>query len=100
MTENNDNFPLQISANMGTLSLFVSGHVLQYAAETHQGLWDGESGPDIPVVKITDQREFALAVAAAINAEDEDGSTPLTRMLDAAIMAAVEDGCDGVDHDA
>ena len=36
----------------------------------------------------------------ALNAEDEDGSTLLTRMLDEAIMQAVEDGCDGVDHDA
>ena len=97
---NKDEFPLRIGSNMGTLSLFVSGNVLRFAAETHQELWDGESGPDVPVVKITDQREFAFAVAAAINAEDEDGSTMLTRMLDEAIVAAVEDGCDGVDHDA
>ncbi|MEP3856756.1 MAG: hypothetical protein ABJM39_06895 [Porticoccus sp.] len=95
-----DEFPLRIDSNMGTLSLFISGGVLRFAAETHQGLWDGESGPDVPVVKITDQREFAFAVAEAINAEDEDGSTLLTRMLDEAIMQAVEDGCDGVDHDA
>lgn len=93
-------FPLRIDSNMGTLSLFVGSELLRFAAETHQGLWDGESGPDVPVVKITDQREFAFAVAEAINSEDEDGSTLLTRMLDEAIMQAVEDGCDGVDHDA
>ena len=76
-----DEFPLRIDSNMGTLSLFISGGVLRFAAETHQGLWDGESGPDVPVVKITDQREFAFAVAEAINAEDEDGSTLLTRIM-------------------
>lgn len=100
MTKSNKDFPLRIDSNMGTLSFFVSGENLRFAAETHQGLWDGESGPDDPVVKITDQREFAFAVAEAINHEDEDGSTLLTRMLDEAIMQAVEDGCDGVDHDA
>ena len=99
IAKNNGDFPLLVNSNMGTLSLFVSGDVLKFAAETHQGLWDGESGPDVPVVKITDQREFAFAVAEAINAEDEDGSTLLTRMLDEAIMQAVEDGCDGVDHE-
>lgn len=95
-----DEFPLRIDSNMGTLSLFISDKVLRFAAETSQGLWDGESGPDVPVVKITDQREFAFAVAEAINAEDEDGSTLLTRMIDAAIMSAVENGCEGVDHGA
>jgi len=39
-------------------------------------------------------------VARAINAEGEDGSTLLTRMLDAAILKAVESGCEGVDHEA
>lgn len=97
---NENEYPLQIAANMGTLSVFVSEDLLRYAAETHQGLWDGESCADTPVVRITDQREFAAAVADAINREDEDGSTMLTRMLDDAIMAAVEDGCEGVDHGA
>lgn len=91
--------PLKINSCSGTLSLFVAGDILRIAAETHQGLWDGESDISVPVVKITDQRDFAESVAEEINREDEDGSTMLTRMLDEAIMQAVEDGCDGIDHD-
>lgn len=97
MTKDNE-FPLNITSCSGTLSLFISGNILRFAAEHHEGLWDGESGSDVPVVKITDQRDFAEAIAEAINTEAEDGSTMLTRMLDEAIMLAVENGCDGVDH--
>ena len=78
----------------------VGMRVLCFAAEQHPDLWDGKSPASVPVVKITDVQTFALEVADAINDEAEDGSTLLTRMLDAAIRKAVESGCEGVDHEA
>ena len=78
----------------------IGMRALRFAAEQHPGLWDGESPATVPVVKITDDQTFALEVARAINAEGEDGSTLLTRMLDAAILKAVESGCEGVDYEA
>lgn len=95
-----EEMPLRCRAENGTIEMGVSANVLCFAAGSLEALWDGESPLSEPIVKITDRIAFAEAVAEAINHEEEDGGTLLTRMLDEAIMAAVEDGCDGVDHDA
>jgi len=99
MSIKDDQMPLRCKAVGGDIEMGVGMNVLAFAAENHPDFWDGESGLDVPNIKITDRQEFARAVADAINDEAEDGSTLLTRMLDAAIAKAVEDGCDGVDHD-
>lgn len=92
-----DEMPLRCRAAGGRIEMGVGMDVLAFAAENHPDFWDGET--DGPNIKITDMQEFARAVAEAVNKEAEDGSTLLTRMLDEAIVRAVEDGCDGVDHD-
>jgi hypothetical protein len=48
---------------------------------------------------VEDQQTFATEIARQLSHEKEDGTTPVHLMLDAAIIAAVEDGCDGVDYD-
>lgn len=95
-----EEMPLRCRAENGTIEMGVSANVLRFAAGSLEALWDGESSPSEPVVKITDISAFAAAVADAINQEEEDGGTLLNRMLDDAIIMAVENGCDGVDHDA
>lgn len=90
---------LRCKAVGGYIEMGVGTNALTFAAENHPDFWDGESDPDVPNIKVTDREVFARAVVDAINKEAEDGSTLLTRMLDAAIAAAVEDGCEGVDHD-
>ena len=92
--------PLRCKAVGGDIDMGIGMRTLCFAAEQHPDLWDGESPASVPVVKITDVQTFALEVARAINAEGEDGSTLLTRMLDAAILKAIESGCEGVDHEA
>ncbi len=92
--------PLRCKAVGGDIDMGIGMRVLCFAAEQHPDLWDGESDASVPVVKITDVQTFALEVASAINDESEDGSTLLTRMLDAAILKAVESGCEGIDHEA
>lgn len=92
--------PLRCKATGGDIDMGIGMRALCFAAEQHPDLWDGESPASVPVVKITDVQTFALEVARAINAEGEDGSTLLTRMLDAAILKAIESGCEGVDHEA
>ena len=42
---------------------------------------------------------FAREVVRELNKEDEDGSTLVTKLIDEAVRNAVEDGCEGVDHD-
>lgn len=47
-------------------------------------------------LKITDEALFARSVAEALNREEEDGSTPITRMLDEATEWVSEQGEDGI----
>lgn len=46
--------------------------------------------------KVTSIRAFSLAVVDALNCEEEDGSTFVTRMMDDAISDAIEQGAEGV----
>lgn len=48
-------------------------------------------------LEIRDEATFAMSVKRALNEESEDGSTPITRMLDAAFRAVVDSGADGVE---
>ena len=98
--EGRDEMPLLCKAVGGKIEMGIGMQALCFAAEQHPDLWDGESPYSVPVVKITDVQTFAVEVAREINRESENGSTLLTRMLDAAIAKAVEGGCEGVDHDA
>jgi hypothetical protein len=98
--EAQEEMPLRCKVMSGRIDMGIGIRILRFAAEQHDGLWDGESPYSVPVVKITDVQTFAVEVAREINRESENGSTLLTRMLDAAIAKAVEGGCEGVDHDA
>lgn len=83
----------------GRITIVIPKKVLRFATEQHPEFWDGETGEDQPNVKIDDLDSFTKEVERAINDEREDGSTLLTDMLDKAIKSAVEDGCEGIDHD-
>lgn len=48
--------------------------------------------------KVTDRHKFAKGVADGLCDEEEDGSTPLTKILDEAFIKAVESDM-GVDED-
>ena len=51
------------------------------------------------VPHVTDETEFARSVTYHLNQEEEDGSTPITDLLDKTMVTACEDGCDGLAHD-
>lgn len=92
-------FPLRCEV-VGEKIIFEIGvDILKVAAFMHPNFWDGESGTDVPNIRVTDPMIFAREVVRQVNDEDEDGSTLLTRMLDEAMKQAVEDGCEGVDHE-
>ena len=92
-----DDFPLRCEVADGYLDLGIGFKILRFAAENHPDFWDDKSGADVLNIKICDMELFAKDIARAINDEGEDGSTLLTRMLDAAIKQAVEDGSEGVE---
>lgn len=49
---------------------------------------------DYPI-RITDEKAFAKYVCLALNKEEEDGTTPVHELFDAAFWAAAEDGAEG-----
>jgi len=49
--------------------------------------------------KVTKIKGFARDVVNALNDEAEDGSCPVSRMLDAAIEHALDQGSENVDYD-
>ena len=83
----------------GQIVITLTKRGLKMATENHPEFWDGETGTDQPNIKIDDIDVFMKEVVLSINDEREDGSTLLTDMLDAAIKGAIENGCEGIDHD-
>lgn len=99
MTKANQ-LPLRCRVKDGALRFEIGVEVLKFAAERHPEFWDGWSGEDTPNIIVTNARAFAREVERALNREEEDGSTLLSKMIDLAIVDAVGDGCEGVDHEA
>ena len=79
---------LVISLRIETLA-----HAARHSEYFERLAWDG-----VPT-RITDEALFAKSVRNALNSEEEDGSTPITRMLDKAFRRVVECGDDGVEMD-
>lgn len=52
----------------------------------------------LPPLKVTDSGEFAKELCIALNAENEDGTTPIHRLIDKAVIAAIEQGALGIDE--
>lgn len=50
-----------------------------------------------PRVLVTDLAAFAKDFVSELNREEEDGSTPITELLDAAFSKAVDNGAQGID---
>lgn len=53
----------------------------------------------IPALKFDDRTVWALDVAKELCSEEEDGSTPLSDLLDKCINAAIENGSTGLAED-
>ncbi len=53
---------------------------------------DGESYEP----EVTDPAKWLDALATALRSEEEDGTTPVHRMLDKAAMEAIENGAEGI----
>lgn len=78
------------------ISLRIS--TLAHAARHSEHFYNcAESGTPL---KITDEAVFAQSVATALNREKEDGSTPITRMLDEATEWVSEQGEEGIEEEA
>lgn len=89
--------PLRVQVVERVLTIEVGIDTLKFAAEHCEKFWNGEA--DVHTLSITDADKFAEDVRIAMLAEEEDGSTPVARMLDEMIEDAVEEGSEAVDYD-
>jgi hypothetical protein len=89
---------LKCSVAKGVLTIEIGIDTLKFAAERHESFWQPQT--DKVALVVSNQLRFAKDVRYALLAEEEDGSTPIARMLDAAIAQAVEQGSEGLDFDA
>jgi hypothetical protein len=92
--------PLSVTAKNGELRISIGIHVLAHAVSYSE--WANpfnEAADDyIREFAISDAQEFAKDVALAMQAEREDGSTPLSDFIDKMSEAAVNDGSLGTEE--
>lgn len=90
--------PLRVRVVDRVLTIEIGIDTLKRAAERHEEFWQPQT--DKCALVVSDAEEFAKDVRNALQAEEEDGSTPVSRLLDEAIQEAVEQGSEGIDWDA
>lgn len=81
---------LAVTIKEGQLNISIGIALLAFAVQS-QDAWPEE-------FRVTDLREFATSMARQLQKEEEDGTTPVHRMLDAAASEVLEQGGDGVDE--
>jgi hypothetical protein len=52
----------------------------------------------LPPLKVTDSGKFAKELCYALNAENEEGTTPVHRLMDKCVIAAIEQGALGIEE--
>jgi len=81
---------LSVSIEDGQLKISIGIALLAFAVQS-QDNWPEEFA-------VTDLSEFARSMSRRLQREEEDGTTPVHRMLDAAADEVLEQGDDGVDE--
>jgi hypothetical protein len=89
--------PLTCRVVKGVLTITINADTVQFATDNHPGYWDGETGEQM--CKVADKNVWLQSVVERINHEEEDGSTFLTKMMDAAIADAIEQGEEGLEFE-
>lgn len=93
--------PLSVSVKNGELRIAIGVHVLAHAASYAEWAnpFDEKRDDYIRTFAITDAVEFAKDVQHAMLAEAEDGSSPLSNLLDKAMSDAVDDGSQACEYE-
>lgn len=88
--------PLCVKIEDGKLVISIGIETLCFATENCERFYDPEK--DRYAFKVTDAAKFASDVALSLQHEEEDGSTPVSRLLDAACEDAIEGGSEGIEE--
>ena len=93
-----DEIPLECALVDGSIRVCIGTTILAFATENCPELWDSDR--DCGRYRVTDHAAFAKEVVRELNHEAEDGSTPLTRLLNKCVVEAIEQGAEGVEEAA
>jgi hypothetical protein len=85
--------PITVMHDPRGLGIFIDTKLLEFAAVNGPYF----NGPGLPGLKVLDANAFANTIGRLLTLSDGKGSTLVTEMLDAAILWAASDGCDGID---
>lgn len=80
----------------GKLVIALRTSTLAHAARNSEYFWRAKE--DGTPLAITDEAAFADSIRRALNLEAEDGSTPISRLLDEATEWVTEQGEDGIEE--
>lgn len=94
--------PLSCTIEGGQLVIRIGINVLAMATEGREPftVWDDETRAYRKQWVVTDPIEFVKDVKCELTREEEDGSSPLTNLLDLGCTNALEQGCLGVTEQA
>lgn len=86
--------PLSCRIEGDELVIRIGIDVLADACEQREPFWvyDEDLGDMVQAWKVVDNLGWARDVSNELNREKEDGSSPLTNLLDAAFVSALDDG--------
>lgn len=92
--------PLWIGLRDGKLVIEIGVEALAHAAQVSENFreFDDKSQDWRLAFRVTNPEAFAKDVALGLQQESEDGSTNLTRSLDAACVYAIESASAGVEE--
>lgn len=89
----NKNRRLTVKIEDGCVVIRIGIGTLAFAANNCDRFHDGEHYG----YEVTDESKFAREVVGALNAEQEDGTTPVHILLDNAFEYVVGDGGEGIE---
>ena len=89
--------PLKIEIVDGVVSISIGIDTLAHAIEWCPSICRWQNGEYIKPT-ISDSDAFAASVVYCLHDEEEDGTTPVTDLLDDAAQRCLEDGMDGIDR--
>jgi len=93
-----DELPLKVEVKNGRLCIAIGIDTLAFAfahSESNNP-FNEELGDFERVFAVANKRRFAEDVCRELNREDEDGSTPFTRLLDDVMEIAADQGSLGL----
>lgn len=89
--------PIRMRAYRTARKIVIELPIAVLPSALHAAPFNSDPDGD-PAYHVTDKAAFAEAMLEWLGGEESDGTTPLHRLFDAAMLGAIEDGAEGVEE--